>query len=1038
MPFTYESLFFKSDRLLAAAREPVYFIVMNDTLNFYEILELDPSVSVDRQKGQIETTINTKKREWSRERRPGKRARAELARSSVQRMLDTLNSDPDLWRRHARERLKQINAKEAEAQKLYRDFRDVYGKKSISEDLLTNLDMLSGEKRDARAILSSLGVSVVSPNVQEKTEVPSTGLPKHTRRNLERFLKILGFEDLYLFLSAGAETTYDERSSPEALLERCKAILEEVRKGRKTAEATNRQELAGLGLPLFKDAESKSKYDTSRSLESLIRYESLTTIFKNIGYIEPDQLDTLVGKAVRDSGASESTVRGCFKQMLEHHEVKTIEGATERSHVSICPYCGHFNKETAKTCSKCSNSIIQNCFNCGTDYAAELSICPACRTTGSSCLEAQAALADARLYLSAGELDKATEALSRASSLAPKSQAVAAIAEKLGREIKEVGIRVQEIEALIASKRLRAAEATIGKAGRIIGPDKQRTLIERVRRDLDAVAKLIEQAERASMRRDPEAAYQLLTRAQHLIADDPALERVLSHIVPPPPEEAKRTCDRSAVLLEWKPARCSIPGIEYIVVRNVGGAPLTSTDGQIVFEGKATSFRDTGCPIGVPVHYGVFSKVGSGIGDKPALAGSVFRTAPVRNLQVTPRENSIELKWDLPPHGTDAAIYRMPLGSPPSSISGWRPIAFARTSWLDENPDRRRESTYMVMARFRLPNTRNPVTSDPVSTDAGVVVRPSRPQTIKKKAGESAQILRLTWTPPKDSAEVDEVLIYDSGLSMSEKEIYLESSLPGPLARIPVVVAGTHPLKLDFFGTVWVVVARRRGAVLSCSKSTKVVSRPALGGLSVLQTGEGNAQVSWRWPDGCSRAELRVTVKGKAEKHVVSRASSESGEFTLSLDPEAKDLTVTAYAISADGQERSVPVSCTISVHRLVKMTYWTDQSVPFLRKKWRTSVSSRLQLHVRLNPPAPFPGIVVRYHPNQIPGSDLAVAAPNTEVILQLPPSGEIEAEKVIDLSEAIGGRRGYLGIALADLKDKTVFKQIIPLHGMNGVKTH
>ena len=319
---------------------------MNDTLNFYEILELDPSVSVDRQKGQIETTINTKKREWSRERRPGKRARAELARSSVQRMLDTLNSDPDLWRRHARERLKQINAKEAEAQKLYRDFCDVYGKKSISEDLIVNLDMLSGEQRDSRAILSSLGVSVDSPVAQEKTEAPSFGLTRLTRQNLERRLNGLGFEDLYMFLSDGADTAYDKRSSPEALRERCDAILEEVRKGRKTAEATLRQELAGLGLPLFKDAESKSKYDTSRSLESLVRYESFIMVFKKIGYIEPDQLDTLVGKAVRDSGESESTVRGCFKQRLEHHEVKTIEGATERRHVSICPYCGQSNKES--------------------------------------------------------------------------------------------------------------------------------------------------------------------------------------------------------------------------------------------------------------------------------------------------------------------------------------------------------------------------------------------------------------------------------------------------------------------------------------------------------------------------------------------------------------------------------------------------------------------------------------------------------------------------------------------------------------------
>ena len=135
-----------------------------------------------------------------------------------------------------------------------------------------------------------------------------------------------------MFLSDGADTAYDERSSPKALLDRCDAILEEVRKGEKSARNTLRQELSGLGRSLFKDAESKSKYDTSRSLESLVRYESFIMVFKKIGYIEPDQLDSLVGKAVHDSGASESTVRGCFKQLFEHHEIKTIEGATERSH----------------------------------------------------------------------------------------------------------------------------------------------------------------------------------------------------------------------------------------------------------------------------------------------------------------------------------------------------------------------------------------------------------------------------------------------------------------------------------------------------------------------------------------------------------------------------------------------------------------------------------------------------------------------------------------------------------------------------------
>lgn len=1016
---------------------------MSDKINFYTLLELDHLVSIDEQKEFIEKTIRMKELKWSKyanEEDPHKELRAKLGLRYVPIMLHTLNSkkkeDEELWRNYANQIEMKVNATEVEAQKLYRDFCDIYGKRSLSENLLPKLNKLFGDERDARTILGSLGVTVIATADKPQIKAPVLGLRKTTLRKIERLLENLGHEDLYTFLSNESDTKYSEHSNLKDLLTCCRKIVEKARKGNSRDPLNQlRGDLGGQGLIAFKDKSNKKKYDAARKISTL---ENLISVFGEIGYIEPCQLNTLIGKFAHIVGTDETTTRAYISNQLNNFNITQIEDADGPNHVALCPYCGQFNDKSAKICIKCASLTNQTCFNCGDSYAAELTRCPSCRTTITDGLEAQATLAEAHLHLETRDLTKAIEAIRHATSLAPKSRTVSKISTLVTQEIKETEARLQDIENLINRKQMHAAAAAIRKYSAIIGLNNQRSLGSRIQSALKSVASLITQGEQALVDNNPDSAYDFFTRANRIIIDDPIIKKGLSSVSPSRPVRAIATLQATTIRINWEASATRIANLEYLVVRSPKTKPVLPTDGQIIYEGPVPSFRDNSCPVGVPVFYGVFSKAGIGVSKQPAVTSLVFRTAPVNNLQATPREASITLDWDLPSHAVDAAVYRLPAGSRSTVIAKKYPDGTGRTSWLDDKPNHHASSTYVVVARFKLSNTGAPQTGEPVTIESRIILRPSRPERIAINSLQSDEIRQLSWSPPKNAAEVDEVLIFDKAIKISETEIYQESSLPKPIARMPVTIAGSHPVRMDYFGTIWAIVARSRGSVFTCGTPVKITSQPALKRLKAQQVGQSNVKITWDWPPGCPKAKLKIkTNTGHIENHDIHCAPNRAPVITVAIEQDTTEIKITALAASADDKIHSQPISKAINIRRMVIMTYRLEEAP---KSFWGQKTKGiRSQLYLQFNEPTPPPAIIVRFHPNHIPPSDLKTSDPLLEEIYHGPTSKTRSAinEQKLDLSGSINGRRGYINITIANPEEKKVF-EIVPLGGMNGARTY
>ena len=240
-------------------------------------------------------------------------------------------------------------------------------------------------------------------------------------------------------------------------------------------------------------------------------------------------------------------------------------------------------------------------------------------------------------------------------------------------------------------------------------------------------------------RTDPEAAaveyVQVLQRCR-----DPEVESALRRCRPAEPARTAATVGGDSVTVEWAPTTARAGEITYRVVRHVaGGGP---GDGATVGAGlTGITVVDTAAPAGVALTYSVWTLRN----DEPSPGACTTRPVavlrPVRNLELVPGEDVVEVRWELPDGATGARVTRRQDGA-----DAGRPRRVQGTHLRDTDVRTGITYEYVVESEYRL--------ADGTTGHGRAVtdrIRPQRPpQPVRDLAtAVEADALVLTWTAPE-------------------------------------------------------------------------------------------------------------------------------------------------------------------------------------------------------------------------------------------------------------------------------------------------
>jgi hypothetical protein len=271
---------------------------MADRPNFFELLELDPSVD---DWTVIEKSIREKQSTWAKDRTNGSPARLQKAKQGMALLneIREVMEDP-LRRRREAEAARELRRKthETKERELVDWIEILRGSGSCRPEQLEKiLRQLEGvySEREIRERLAAAGI-----HVDSGPKPPREGLDPVTAKNLRRNLEQLKMGSLYELFKLPPD------SSPEALSAKAEEILKEVnRLGQTDSAATAHSQLAGIAKTIFKNAEGKKKYDAQRVFDVLDELADKIEAAGADSVLTAHELDILVRLAAQRGAPAE-------------------------------------------------------------------------------------------------------------------------------------------------------------------------------------------------------------------------------------------------------------------------------------------------------------------------------------------------------------------------------------------------------------------------------------------------------------------------------------------------------------------------------------------------------------------------------------------------------------------------------------------------------------------------------------------------------------------------------------------------------------
>ncbi len=585
--------------------------------NYYILLELSIE-PFEKNEAKIRSAIDNKKKAWSFTGSTNLTKLADIERV----MLDS-------------------NLREKEIKRL------ISAKEERKKVLLNNL-LLIGTDLDSRAIkkmarenksygISEKDIRILIDSVKKKNEdrknIKIEFISVDDANTIDNHLKKINKKDLYQVLDVQKDISAKE------MLRR--AQMESTRlleKGQKdTALDPIYQSLYGIILRLFKSEEDKKKYDNYLKL-NLKGSQKLVNFYEMIDGV---------------ANANEKSIPSSKKIILLEQGVQTgienvaqkitlycsFKGYEEKLDVVVCEACGTENKAGASICSQCKKLLFITCANCGKKNGNTREKCISCGFTFSVAEEVSKLLNDARSALSHNDIQGAENLLTKSKALWAKHPDIAEIETNIN-ERKDIFLQILEkIDDNIRNREYYAARNHIREA-ELKGFKVDNYTVLKINNKISEFEKNIEQCKKVS---EEEAVF-ILSQITEEVSDSTEVRKLLNKYPPRMPVQITFSGNETGFIIKWSES-VSKGNISYVLIKKKGGMPAAYQDGEVIYEGKNTTFTDAKVQKNTLYYYAVYA-VRLGIrSELNVLSRAAVLIGNVENIKIIGGDSLLSVSW---------------------------------------------------------------------------------------------------------------------------------------------------------------------------------------------------------------------------------------------------------------------------------------------------------------------------------------------------------------------------------------------------------
>lgn len=907
---------------------------MSQGANYYELLELDPSVS---DWPTIEAQLEAKRREWSSQRNAPKMATARRAQAGLAAFGDMHRElhDPEKRLQH---QLAARAAIEARRQRRGRDLKnaiDIYlagsgriGIRAFGE--LTREFSDSFSEGELRQQLSAVGLTIGdAPKSSIPPFVPPPQLPAPKWKEIRECMRIVGHDTLYEFLGL------DRTTSLSARVERARAIGSELtRSGKTDPKSSTAATLAGHCAVIFQSESETAQYDGS---ESSRVFEELRAQLRRAGHdgvVTERELHVLVDFA-KSRGIRPQVAMSFIAQESASLNLHVQYADTAASvETASCGRCGAINLSSASSCSACGSPLSIACPECAAPTRSDAASCDkcGCRVGDASYVDVlQSAGEEA---LARGALATAEDAWRRASAIWPRARRLADLHSRIQARKSERDALRQELDAAVASMRVYEAGRLLDRITEAfpdaVGGSTQseiRTAVQRA----DALFAAAETAKRAGHETQTLLA---LERCVAEATDHSGARALLAGMPPAAPSAVRVVLRPHGFGISWE-ASPSPGSVTYRVVRRVGATPSNVDDGACVATIAGTSVHDPDAPAGYPCHYAVWAVRCNVPSAVPAVAAPALAASAPHDVRAVGGDGSVTISWRRPDGAVDV---RVEAGA---SDGGRRVLRATGDTVVDSGLPNGVLQSYRLVAYYPNPAVRGSAVASEAVT---VQIRPEPlpPAVTDLRAHRRDSRVDLTWTHP-ERGSVRILRTTDTPAFSLGDVISLDEAVQGG-QLVPVSGRDTTQDTIAL-GAGRVVYTALSVHESTCAVGSSVaVSRvdPATG--VEVRTGPRSIHVVWKWPQNvgtcfvlASEHAAKLPTDGSVARKRVDRSHYDrDGGVTLSV-PERRPYHVSVFAMSMDGQA-SDPVTELVTMGATADVRYVVEAKRDLLRRNLKSA----------------------------------------------------------------------------------------------------
>ncbi|QSS99708.1 hypothetical protein IMZ31_16835 [Pontibacillus sp. ALD_SL1] len=643
-------------------------------------------------------------------------------------------------------------------------------------------------------------------------------------------------------------------------------------------------------LTVFKDQETRLKYDESLRISRFERIHEYIKIAGSSGEIEKSTFEELKVQAMNE-GLTSADAELRLKEFCEEEQISIQSKQPKQKptlEVEQCGYCGLVNKAKGSTCTGCGQTLQVHCNKCQTVSSSSSQHCSNCGFSFLSMYYQEKYLKDAEWSILKKDYANAQEMVGKASFYWKGHERIQPISNEISHNLGMIEKQENKVKVAIDDGNFFTAERELNVLKKLSPMHDDLTNFERtIQRQLNSAEAYLQKAKAADKDKDK---ISFLFAALDECADFTAAHTELSKFPPEPPSQIRSGLTNDAIKLEWI-SPYTKDTVTFEVYRQEGSSPaekVTSTTNNVFHDKKAEA--------GKGYRYYLHTLRGNKVSDKSSIVGPLTKTSEVDQLRAVMTDEGIQLSWKSPGR-TRIEVWRKEGGLPKERGDGTKLSAVKQNGVLDKNVELEKEYGYVVFVQYAddqgMPFFSNGSTLKTIySTDT---VHPI-------SVTEEKEQFYFNWT--QSSEETGEVALLYSEIpfdTYQEKECWpyasLEREANGQVIRNLSSV--TAMKERDFSGILYILPVRVIGDYALVGESVELKSIQPVSQLTGKRV-QGELILKWQWPEESQKVTIRYSPIGfqdpNAEERECSKFSYENfGGYKLDSFSEGEDVFVTIY-----------------------------------------------------------------------------------------------------------------------------------------------